>query len=63
MIILPLGLIGKAEAGSCRLTWTAWVQFQPFPQRMPALLIISITRMMLKDDCMLEDKKDTTDNY
>ncbi len=28
----PLGLVGKAKAGSSRLTWTAWVQFQPFPE-------------------------------
>ncbi len=39
----PLGLVGKAKAGSSRLTWTVWVQFPPFPQRiLPALLMSSI---------------------
>ncbi len=39
----PLGLVGKAKAGSSRLTWTAWVQFPPFPRRsLPALLMSSI---------------------
>jgi hypothetical protein len=28
----PLGLVGKAKAGSSRLTWTAWVQFPAFPR-------------------------------
>ncbi len=27
----PLGSVGKAKAGYSRLTWTAWVQFPPFP--------------------------------
>ncbi len=37
-----LGLVGKEKAGSLRLTWTAWVQFQPLlRRRLPALLIIS----------------------
>ncbi len=39
----PLGLVGKAKAGSSLLTWTAWVQFPPFPQRsLPALLMSSV---------------------
>jgi hypothetical protein len=34
----PLGLVGKAAAGTSRLTWTAWVRFPPFPRRsLPAL--------------------------
>ncbi len=39
----PLGLVGKAKAGSSCLTWTVWVLFLPFSRRrVPALLIISI---------------------
>jgi hypothetical protein len=29
--IRPLGLVGKAKAGSSLMTWTAWVQFPPCP--------------------------------
>ncbi len=37
------GLVGKAKAVSSRLTWTAWVQFPPFPlHNLPALLMSSI---------------------
>jgi hypothetical protein len=40
---LPLGLVGQVKEGSSCLTWTAWVQFLPFPQRsLPALLMGSI---------------------
>jgi hypothetical protein len=42
-ILPPLGLVGKAKAVSSHLTWTAWVQFPPFPRHsLPALLMSSI---------------------
>ena len=27
----PLGPVGNAKAGSSLMTWTAWVQFPPYP--------------------------------